>query len=150
MRQDGTRDAFPSGRPAGPGTRRRDPGRAGHRAHHRREGDLAISTAHLTIFFLFGKEGDLFTVRTFYDRPYSVDDKPMLLTALNEWNADTMWPKVYTFTQDNGALRLVGDSQLYIGAGVTREHLSTVIAHWVRFSIKFYRWLTGRIAFETD
>ncbi|GLW20805.1 hypothetical protein Mame01_08480 [Microbispora amethystogenes] len=114
------------------------------------EGDLAISTAHLTIFFLFGKEGDLFTVRTFYDRPYSVDDKPMLLTALNEWNADTMWPKVYTFTQDNGALRLVGDSQLYIGAGVTREHLSTVIAHWVRFSIKFYRWLTGRIAFETD
>ncbi|KAA9380938.1 YbjN domain-containing protein [Microbispora cellulosiformans] len=113
------------------------------------EGDLAISTAHLTIFFLFGKEGDLFTVRTFYDRPYSVDDKPMLLTALNEWNADTMWPKVYTFTQDNGALRLVGDSQLYIGAGVTREHLSTVIAHWVRFSIKFYRWLTGRIAFET-
>ncbi|TLP54596.1 YbjN domain-containing protein [Microbispora tritici] len=114
------------------------------------EGDLAISTAHLTIFFLFGKEGDLFTVRTFYDRPYSVDDKPMLLTALNEWNADTMWPKVYTFTQDNGALRLVGDSQLYIGAGVTREHLSTVIAHWVRFSIKFYRWLTDRIAFETD
>lgn len=114
------------------------------------EGDLAISTAHLTIFFLFGREGDLFTVRTFYDRPHSVDDKPMLLTALNEWNADTMWPKVYTFTQDNGDIRLVGDSQVYIGAGVTREHLTTMVAHWVRFSIKFYRWLTDRIAFETD
>ncbi len=114
------------------------------------EGDLAISTAHLTTFFLFGKEGDLFTVRTFYDRPHSVDDKPMLLRALNEWNADTMWPKVYTFTQDNGDIRLVGDSQIYIGAGVTREHLTTMVAHWVRFSIKFYSWLTDRLAFETD
>ncbi len=114
------------------------------------EGDLAISTAHLTIFFLFGKEGDLFTVRTFYERNYSVDDKRMLLTALNEWNADTMWPKVYAFTQDNGTIRVVGDSQVYIGAGVTREHLTTMVAHWVRFSIKFYRWLTDRLAFEAD
>ncbi|MBP2706635.1 YbjN domain-containing protein [Microbispora sp. RL4-1S] len=114
------------------------------------EGDLAISTAELTIFFLFGSEGDLFTVRTFYDRNYSVDDKPTLLTALNEWNADTMWPKVYAFTPDNGVIRLIGDAQLYIGAGVTREHLTTIIAHWVRFSIKFHRWLADRLAFESD
>ncbi|MEW9529921.1 YbjN domain-containing protein [Microbispora sp. NPDC049125] len=114
------------------------------------EGDLAISTAALTIFFLFGSEGDLFTIRTFYDRHYSVDEKPMLLTALNEWNADTMWPKVYAFTPDNGVIRVIGDAQLYIGAGVTREHLTTVIAHWVRFSIKFHRWLADRLAFETD
>lgn len=114
------------------------------------EGDLAISTAELTIFFLFGSEGDLFTVRTFYDRHYSVDEKPMLLTALNEWNADTMWPKVYAFTPDSGVIRVIGDSQLYIGAGVTREHLSTVVAHWVRFAIRFHRWLTDRLAFEID
>ncbi|MCC5577967.1 YbjN domain-containing protein [Microtetraspora sp. AC03309] len=114
------------------------------------EGDIAISTAELTVFFLFGSEGDLFTIRTFYERYYSVDDKPVLVTALNEWNADTMWPKVYTFTQDSGVMRVVGDSQLYIGAGVTREHLTTVVAHWVRSAIKFHRWLTDRLAFETD
>jgi hypothetical protein len=114
------------------------------------EGDLAISTAPLTIFFLFGSEGDLFTVRTFYERTYSVLEKPRLLTAINEWNTDTMWPKVYAFTPDNGAIRIVGDSQLYIGAGVTREHLTTVIAHWVRFAIKFHRWLTDRLAFEAE
>lgn len=85
------------------------------------EGDLTISTAHLTIYFLFGGEGDMFTVRALYVRQYSVDDKRMLLTALNEWNADTMWPKVYTFTQDNGLMRVVGDSQIYVGAGVTRS-----------------------------
>ncbi|WP_169806541.1 YbjN domain-containing protein [Microtetraspora malaysiensis] len=114
------------------------------------EGDIAIATPELTVYFLFGSEGDLFTIRTFYDRHYAVDDKPMLISALNEWNADTMWPKVYTFTQDSGVLRIVGDSQLYIGAGVTREHLTTVVAHWVRYAIKFHRWLTDRLAFETD
>jgi hypothetical protein len=114
------------------------------------EGDLAIPTAELSVYFLFGAEGDLFTVRTFYDRHYSVDQKPMLAMALNEWNADTMWPKVYTFTQDSGTVRVVGDAQLYVGAGVTREHLITVIAHWVRYSIKFHRWVTDRLAFETD
>ncbi|GAA4567702.1 YbjN domain-containing protein [Planotetraspora kaengkrachanensis] len=114
------------------------------------EGDLAISTSELTVFFLFGSEGDLFTIRTFYDRHYSVDEKPMLLTALNEWNADTMWPKVYAFTPDSGLIRVIGDAQLYIGAGVTREHLTTVIAHWVRFAIKFHRWLADRLAFESD
>ncbi|GLX00775.1 YbjN domain-containing protein [Microtetraspora sp. NBRC 16547] len=114
------------------------------------EGDIAISTAELTVFFLFGSEGDLFTIRTFYEKHYSVDDKPMLVTALNEWNADTMWPKVYSFTQDSGVMRVVGDSQLYVGAGVTREHLTTVVAHWVRSALKFHRWLTDRLAFETD
>jgi hypothetical protein len=112
------------------------------------DGDLAISTAELTVFFLFGSEGALFTVRTFYDRHYSIEHKPRLVMALNEWNADTMWPKVYTFTQDRGLVRIVGDSQLYVGAGVTREHLATVIAHWVRFAIKFHRWLTDRLTLE--
>jgi hypothetical protein len=115
-----------------------------------KEGDIAIPAGELSVFFLFGSKGDLFTIRTFYDRHYSVDDKPTLLTALNEWNADTMWPKVYTFTSDSGIMRVVGDAQLYIGAGVTREHLATVIAHWVRYSLKFHRWLTDRLAFETD
>lgn len=114
------------------------------------DGDLAISTDALTVFFLFGSEGDLFTIRTFYERNYSIDEKPLLLTALNEWNTDTMWPKVYAFTPDNGAIRVIGDAQLYIGAGVTREHLTTIVAHWVRFAIKFHRWLSDRLAFEVD
>ncbi len=114
------------------------------------DGDLAISTEALTVFFLFGSEGDLFTIRTFYDRHYSVDEKPLLLTALNEWNADTMWPKVYAFTPDNGVIRVIGDAQLYIGAGVTYEHLMTIVAHWVRSAIKFHRWLSDRLAFEED
>ncbi|MFC0861467.1 YbjN domain-containing protein [Sphaerimonospora cavernae] len=113
-------------------------------------GDLAISTPQLTIYFLFGSAGDIFTVRTFYTRRYSVDEKRVLLTALNEWNADHMWPKVYTFTRDNGVTRVIGDSELYIGAGVTGEHLTTVIAHWVRFAIKFHRWLTDRLAYQLD
>ncbi len=114
------------------------------------EGDLAITTPPLTIYFLFGSAGDMFTVRTFYTRRYSVDDKRILLAALNEWNADNMWPKVYTFTRDNGITRVVGDCDLYIGAGVTREHLTTVITHWVRFAIKFHRWLTDRLAYQLD
>ena len=112
------------------------------------EGDLAIATPQLTVYFLFGQEGALFTVRTFYERKFSVADKPKLLTALNEWNVDTVWPKVYAYTQDNGVVRVIGDSQLYCGAGGTREHLTTVIAHWTRSAIRFHRWLTDRLAYE--
>jgi hypothetical protein len=114
------------------------------------EGDLAIITPALTIYFLFGGEGELFTVRTFYERLYSVEEKLTLLPALNEWNADTLWPKVYTFTADSGLMRSIGDSQLYIGAGVTREHLTTVIAHWIKSAIRFHRWLTDRLAYDED
>ena len=47
-------------------------------------------------------EQSVFSVRTFYDRPHKIDEKPQLLESIDDWNRRTLWPKVYTHTHDDG------------------------------------------------
>ena len=67
------------------------------------EGDLLAPWEGFRVYYMFrGDQKELFAVRTFYDRPHSIDSKTELLEALDEWNRETLWPKVYTHTQEIG------------------------------------------------
>ena len=48
------------------------------------------------------EDEQIYAVRTFYDRPYTIDEKPQLFEALDDWNRRTLWPKIYTHTHDDG------------------------------------------------
>ncbi|NIH84768.1 YbjN domain-containing protein [Amycolatopsis granulosa] len=86
-------------------------------------------------------EGHSFAVRTFYDRRHAIEAKPHLLELVDDWNRRSLWPKVYSYTGDDGAVTLIGEAVMLIGAGVTLEHFVTSTAAWIRASVAFDGWL---------
>jgi hypothetical protein len=114
------------------------------------EGDLAAPWEEFRTYFMFRGEGDqaVYSVRTFFDRPHQIDEKPQLLEAIDDWNRRTLWPKVYTHTHDDGTVRLIGETQMLIGAGVNLEFFVSSTVSWVRASIEFDKWLVEQLGLE--
>ncbi|MFF6933883.1 YbjN domain-containing protein [Streptomyces sp. NPDC008312] len=121
------------------------------------EGDLAAPWEDFRTYFMFRgeEEQQVFSVRTFYDRPHALDQRPVLLDAIDDWNRRTLWPKVYTHAHEGeegaaGSVRLVGEAQMLIGTGVSLEHFVSSTVSWVRASIEFDKWLVERLGLEAD
>ncbi|MBT2451858.1 YbjN domain-containing protein [Streptomyces sp. ISL-43] len=116
------------------------------------EGDLAAPWEDFRTYFMFRGEGEqqVFSVRTFYDRPHKIDEKAQLLESIDDWNRRTLWPKVYSHTHDDGSVRLIGEAQMLIGTGVNLEHFVSSTVSWVRASIEFDKWLVEQFGLEKD
>ncbi|NUS45842.1 MAG: YbjN domain-containing protein, partial [Mycobacteriaceae bacterium] len=101
------------------------------------DGDLTAPWEDFHTYFMFRGADDeqAFIVRTFYDRVYPIDEKPGLLEAVDDWNRNTLWPKVYTHTDDAGDVRLVGEAQMLIAHGVNLEQFLSSTVNWIRASI---------------
>lgn len=117
-----------------------------------KEGDLVAPWEKFRTYFMFrGEEQQqIFSVRTFYDRQHSIEDKPQLLETINEWNRRTLWPKVYTHTHDDGTVRLIGEIQMLIGTGVALDHYVSSTVSWIRASIEFDKWLVQELGLAQD
>lgn len=107
------------------------------------EGDLVVPWESFRTFFMFRGEGEqrIFSIRTFYDKVYPLDEKPQLLEILDDWNRNLLWPKVYSVTTDDGSVRVIGESHLLLGAGLSAEAFAMSMVSWVRADIDFNRWL---------
>jgi hypothetical protein len=116
------------------------------------EGDLAAPWEQFRTYFMFRgeKEQEVFSVRTFYDRPHSIEEKFRLLEAVDDWNRRTLWPKVYSHTHDDGSVRFIGEAQMLIGTGVSLEHFVSSTVSWVRAAIEFDRWVVEQFGLEKD
>jgi hypothetical protein len=107
------------------------------------EGDLAVPWEEFRTYFMFRGEAEqrIFSVRSFYDRTYSLDEKPQLLELLDDWNRNLLWPKVYSHTSDDGSVRVIAESHLLLGAEVSVEHFTLSLVSWMRADIDFSTWL---------
>lgn len=116
------------------------------------EGDLAAPWEEFRTYFMFRGEDEqqVFSVRTFYDRPHKIEEKPQLLESIDDWNRRTLWPKVYSHTHDDGSVRLIGEAQMLIGTGVSLEHFVSSTVSWVRASIEFDKWLVEQFGLEKE
>src|ERR1700748_357214 len=58
------------------------------------DGDLAAPWGAFRTSFRFGgdDEQQVFSVRTFYDRPHDVGEKVRILELIDDWNLRTLWP----------------------------------------------------------
>ncbi|MEO3751542.1 YbjN domain-containing protein [Streptomyces sp. B6B3] len=112
-----------------------------------KQGDVVAPWKSFRTYFMFRGENQqqVLSVRTFYDRPHTLDQKPELLESLDDWNRRTLWPKVYTHTSDEGTVRLIGEVQMLIGVGVALDHFVSSMVSWVRASIEFDKWLTEQL-----
>ncbi len=116
------------------------------------EGDLAAPWETFRIYFMFRGEDEqeVFAVRTFYDRSYTLDDKPKLHEVIDGWNRQTLWPKVYTHTHEDGVVRLIGEAQTLLGLGVGMEHFISTTVSWIRASIDFDKWVAEQLGLAKD
>ena len=69
------------------------------------EGDLAAPWEEFRTYFMFRGEDDqqVFSVRTFYDRPHADRGQAQAPRAIDDWNRRTLWPKVYSHTHETTA-----------------------------------------------
>ena len=110
------------------------------------EGDLLAPWEGFRVYYMFrGEQKELFAVRAFYDRPHAIETKAELLEALDEWNRETLWPKVYTHTHDDGVVRVIGESQMVVGMGVNINYFVAMTANWTQSSVQFDQWLATRL-----
>nr|WP_202486120.1 YbjN domain-containing protein [Streptomyces sp. SID4985] len=116
------------------------------------EGDLAAPWEQFRTYFMFRGEDEqaVFSVRTFYDRPHKIDEKPQLLETVDEWNRRTLWPKVYTHTHEDGTVRLIGEAQMLVGTGVDLNHFVSSTVSWVRAAIEFDKWIVEQLGLEQE
>lgn len=111
------------------------------------EGDLAAPWEQFRTYFMFRGDGEqqVFSVRTFYDRDHPVSDLARIREVIDDWNRRTLWPKVYTHLDAGNPVRLVGECQTLIGAGVDLEHFVSSTVSWVRASVEFDTWLVEQL-----
>jgi hypothetical protein len=118
------------------------------------EGDLAAPWEEFRTYFMFRGEAEqqVFSVRTFYDRPLPVEDRAQVLDAIDDWNRRTLWPKVYTHLhedEEGGAtIRLIGEAQMLIGTGVSLDHFVASTVSWVRAAIEFNTWFAEQLGLK--
>lgn len=120
------------------------------------DGDLVAPYPDFRTYFMFRGEGNqqVYSVRTFYDRTHPIDVKPQILDALDEWNRFSLWPKVYTHTLEEpdgtASIRVIGESQMVIGAGVAVEHFAVSTLCWVTAADAFDGWLADYLDLVED
>ncbi|WP_194898854.1 YbjN domain-containing protein [Catenulispora pinisilvae] len=115
------------------------------------EGDTVASWPGFRLYAMFrGEAKELFAIRAFYERAYPLEEKQELLDVIDEWNRDSLWPKVYTHTNEEGVLRLVGESQMVVPQGVNVDFFVGSVMNWVQASIGFHSWLAERLGLEVE
>ncbi|MDH6138038.1 MULTISPECIES: YbjN domain-containing protein [Kitasatospora] len=115
------------------------------------EGDLVAPWDGFRVYYMFrGDQKELFAVRAFYDRPYTLEQKGEILDLIDEWNRETLWPKVYTHTHEDGVVRLIGECQMIIGTGVNIDYFITTTANWTQAAVGFEQWIVERLGLQED
>ncbi|GAB3958790.1 hypothetical protein GCM10029978_004440 [Actinoallomurus acanthiterrae] len=109
-------------------------------------GRLGTRWPCFSLFFTIHDEDEVFSARTIYDHFFSVEDKPALCSALDEWNRDTTGLKVYTATDDDGSVIIVSEAMMRVDGGVTREQFAASTAVWLGAAGSFHLWLTQRLS----
>ncbi|MFJ9946453.1 YbjN domain-containing protein [Kitasatospora sp. NPDC091207] len=115
------------------------------------EGDLTAPWEGFRVYYMFrGEQKELFAVRAFYDRAYPLEDKAEILDLIDEWNRDTLWPKVYTHTHEDGVVRLIGEAQMIVGTGVNLDYFVTTTANWTQAAVGFEQWIVERLGLQKE
>lgn len=117
-----------------------------------KQGDVVAPWKRFRTYFMVRGEDQqrILSVRTFYHHPHGIEDKPRLLENIDEWNRRTLWPKIYTHTNDEGTVRMIGEAQMLVGMGVAPDHFVSTVVSWVRASIEFDKWLSGQLKLDKD
>lgn len=99
-----------------------------------------------SLFLQFhGDDTEHYSVRSIYDRTYAVADKPAIRAVLDEWNRDSLWPKSYTATGDDGTVIVVSEATMRVDGGVSRAQFTATTTAWLHAAASLHLWLAQRL-----
>ncbi len=75
-------------------------------------------------FFFYGENQEVLQVRGTWYGTLTATDEDQALRLANQINAEKLFPKLYTFLTDDGALQVRGELNVDYETGVTDEQLS--------------------------
>ena len=81
----------------------------------------------LFYFLVLGDQDEVLQVRGQWQREATIERLGEILEALNEWNADHIWPKAYTRVRDDGAVVVCGETTVDVETGVTDDQLDQLL-----------------------
>ena len=78
-------------------------------------------------FLLLGERGEIVQVRGRWHRTLPVTRRSAMLLAVNDWNRERIWPKVY-LREEDGELALYSEVSVDLENGVTDTQLAQLLA----------------------
>lgn len=102
------------------------------------------------VVFTFSRTRSILCGRLIHGTAFSIADKGAVRDFIDEWHADSLWPKVYTMTDDNGLVSVVGEACMVVSGGVTPRQFRINISAWLDGMDCFHRFMTGRLALFKD
>ncbi len=89
------------------------------------DGDVGgLWHGRLFYFLVLGDQDEVLQVRGQWQRDATIERLGELLEALNEWNADHIWPKAYTRVRDDGTVIVCGETTVDVETGLTDDQLA--------------------------
>jgi len=102
---------------------------------------------HTFRFFCVGNEGEIFTVRSFWNPEPPLDMQPQVLQELNQWHGERIWPKAYV-NEYNSKLIISAEHSVDYEHGLTDNQLiqhlqcaiNTMIGLFEHLETRFDQW----------
>jgi hypothetical protein len=101
-----------------------------HGYHHRidDDGDLTgVWNESRFWFLLLGEEHEILQVRGRWHRQLPVAGRRAVTLALNDWNRERIWPKLYV-REEEGQLAIYSEVSTDLEHGVTAEQLDQIVS----------------------
>lgn len=97
------------------------------------------------VVFTFSRTRSILCGRLIHGTTFSIEDKTAVRDFVDEWHADSLWPKVYTMTEDNGMVSVVGEACMVVSGGVTPQQFRINISAWLDGMSAFHNFMTARL-----
>jgi len=102
------------------------------------DGDLTgVWNAHRFWFITMGEREEILQVRGRWNRLVPVTERGQAILALNDWNRDKIWPKVYLRPEDGG-LAVYGEVSADLEHGVTDAQLAELVDCGLGTCVQFF------------
>ncbi|MDR1824635.1 MAG: YbjN domain-containing protein [Bifidobacteriaceae bacterium] len=109
------------------------------------DGDVGgIWDNNLFYFFLYGEQKEILQVRGRWHQALSVDLRPQVREAIDEWHLQKIWPKGYTRVDDEGRLWVISEHSVDWEFGVTDDQLRLTLRCAITTSLSMYKQLSDK------
>ena len=110
----------------------------GYRVQRDQDGDLTGTwDGNRYWFLLLGEHHEILQVRGRWHRTLTIERRTAALLALNDWNRERLWPKVY-LREEDGATALYAEVSVDLEHGATDDQLAQLVACGLGTGVQFF------------
>ncbi|MBC7291001.1 MAG: YbjN domain-containing protein [Actinotalea sp.] len=96
-------------------------------------------------FLLTGEQDEVLQVRGRWHRTLPAHRRTAALLAVNDWNRERIWPKVYLREEDDDRVALYTEMAVDLEHGVTDDQLAQLVACGLGTGVQFFAALGGLV-----